>query len=267
MSQQHNNNHKFQHRKPSAPPLDKARMLIGRKPIIEALESGRSIDKIFILKTAKGDDISLIKKQATAAQIPFSLVPQEKLDRFTKAQHQGLVAIASHIQYLTLQDSIDHIVSSGETPFLLVLDGITDTRNLGAMARTAHCMGCQAIVLPKSNSAAVTDEAIKTSAGALEHIMICREASIEQIMDTLHLNGIHTISTHLDGDNLLDIEIDAQAPMAVIMGSEDKGISKYVLKNSKNVVRIPQNNNFDSLNVSVATGIILYDIFIKKIKS
>src|SRR5690606_5602773 len=139
--------HQRPHYRPFAPKkgVDKNRLIIGRKPLIEALDSGASIDKIFILKSSKGDDLSYIKGKAQQAQIPISLVPQEKLDKFTKAQHQGVVAIASHIQYLTLQDSIDFLTSEGQTPFFLVMDGVTDTRNLGAMARTAHCLGCQEI--------------------------------------------------------------------------------------------------------------------------
>lgn len=255
----------FSSRKPfsskKSNPLPKSRIIIGRKPLLEALNSGTSIDKIFIQKTAKGDELLEIQKLSKAHQIPISFVPQEKIDKFSKANHQGVMAIASQVSYHSLQNIIDVIHSNGETPFLLVLDGVTDTRNLGALARTAHCLGCHAIVLPKSNSAAVTDEAIKTSAGALEHINICREASIEQIMDSLHLNGIYTIATHLDGEDLTEMKLEKDIPIAIIMGSEDKGISRYVIKNSKKLIRIPQSNNFDSLNVSVAAGIILFEIF------
>lgn len=242
------------------PTLPKARIIAGRKPMLEALQSGVAIDKIFVLKTAVGEDLYQIKKLATDQNIAVSYVPGEKLDRLTKVNHQGVVAIAALIQYHELQNAIDHVVSKGEVPLFVVLDGVTDTRNMGAIARSAYCFGAQAIVIPASNSAAVTAESVKTSAGALEHILVCRAPSIEQIIDVLHLNGINTIAADLKGSLLHEVK-DLDQPLALVLGGEGGGISNYVIKNAQALVRIPQSNNFDSLNVSVASGVILYEVY------
>lgn len=251
----------FHRNKPSAPKLSKNRLIIGRKPMLEALASGAAIDKIFILKSAIGDDIQSIKEQAKLKNIALSFVPAEKLDRFTTANHQGVVAVASLTEYFGLQDLIDQVVSRGDTPLLVVLDGITDTRNLGAIARSAYCFGAHALVLPVSNSAAITEESIKTSAGALEHLPIAREASIEQIFDILKTNGILTAAMDIHGNNLDENAEDFILPMAVVLGAEGAGVSNFVVKKSDKLLRIPQSQKFNSLNVSVAAGVILYEIF------
>lgn len=240
--------------------MPKNRLIIGRKPLLEAIAAGKQIEKIFLLQSAGGDEIHAIKKEARERNIAISAVPQEKLARFTQANHQGVVAITGLISYQSLQDIIDITVDAGQTPLLVLLDGITDTRNLGAIARTAHCYGAHALILPASNSAAVTDEAVKTSAGALEVLPVCRVPSVEQAMDILHLNGITTYATGLQASSGIQ-ETDLSIPAAIIMGSEDKGVSNFVLKNAQHLVRIPMADNFDSLNVSVATGILLYETF------
>lgn len=242
------------------PGIARNRLIIGRKPIIEALEGGTDIDKIFILKSATGDDIQTIKQKARERNIAWSMVPIEKLDRMSKSNHQGIIGVAGLITYYPLQPIIDQVTDKGEIPLFMVLDGITDTRNLGAIARSAYCFGADAIVLPVSNAAAVTEDAIKTSAGALAHIPVCREASIEQIMDILRLNGIRTMAMDINGSEIGGT-LTADQPVAIIMGAEDSGVSKFVLKNADQLVRIPQSNKFDSLNVSVAAGIVLYEIF------
>lgn len=246
-----------QHQK--RPAIPKSRLIIGRKPMIEALNSGRTIEKIFILQSAGGEEINLIKQKAKAENIAISLVPAEKLERFTASNHQGIVAIAGLIAYQSLQDVINMVVDRGETPLIIVLDGITDTRNLGAIARAAHCYGAHALVTPVSNSAAVTEEAVKTSAGALETLNVCRVASVEAAFDILKLNGIATVATLLQTETFLH-QADLSLPVALILGSEDKGVSNFVRKHADHLVRIPMAGNFDSLNVAVATGIILYEV-------
>ncbi len=234
-------------------------MIIGRKPLLESLQQGQDIEKIFVQQTATGDEVNAIKKAAKAQNIALSLVPPEKLNRFTQANHQGVVAIAGLIQYQQLQDIIDQAVDSGKAPLLVILDGITDTRNLGAIARSALCYGAHGLVIPSSNNAAVTEEGIKASAGALERIPICRMASVEQAVDTLKLNGIKTVATTLQSNSDLN-SADLSLPAAIIMGAEDKGVSNFVLKNADLLVKIPMAGGFDSLNVSVATGIMLYEV-------
>ncbi|MNU30945.1 putative TrmH family tRNA/rRNA methyltransferase [compost metagenome] len=240
--------------------VPKSRLIIGRKPLIEALNESTDIEKIFILKTATGDEIGTIKNLAKKRDIMVSYVPTEKLDRFTKVNHQGVVAIAGLITYQPLQGVIDLIVDKGETPLLVVLDGITDTRNMGAIARSAYGFGAHAIVVPSSNNAAITEDGIKTSAGALEKIAICRVASVQQAIDTLRLNGIIVIATSLQTETMLS-DVDLKAPLAVVMGAEDTGVSSYVLKTADHLVKIPMSEHFDSLNVSVAAGIMMYETF------
>lgn len=227
--------------------------------MLEALENAVNIEKIFLLQTATGDEINTIKKEARLRNIAISLVPQEKLTRFTQANHQGVVAIGGLIEYQPLQEIISQAVDKGETPLIVLLDGITDTRNLGAIARSAHCYGAHALVIPSSNNAAITEEGLKASAGALESIPVCRVASVEQAVDILHLNGIQIVATSLKSSDLIT-QVDLTIPLALVMGSEDKGVSDFILKRADHLVRIPMADSFDSLNVSVASGIMLYEV-------
>lgn len=243
----------------SKPTLPKNRIIIGRRPLIEALNGGKNIEKIFVQQTATGDEINIIKKLAREQDIPVSLVPLEKLARFTQANHQGVVAIAGLIAYQSLQDIISQAFDNGEHPLILVLDGITDTRNLGAIGRSAWCYGAHALVVPTSNNAAITEEGIKTSAGALEHIPICRIASVQQAVDILKLNGIKIVATALQTSESISSS-EMSGPLSIVLGAEDKGISDYVLKHADQLVRIPMSDKFDSLNVSVAAGIMLYEV-------
>lgn len=233
-------------------------LIIGRKPLLEAIENGTAVEKIFMLRSASGEEISGIKKAAKEFNIPVSLVPQEKLDGLTKAQHQGVVAWAGVLTYIDLQNAISHVVEKGETPLFLLLDGVTDVRNIGAIARTAWCCGAQGIILPTSHSASLSEDAIKTSAGALRRIMLCRIPSVPQAMDVLRLNGIQILGTEMRG-SVPVYEADLQIPSCIVMGAEDTGISKDVLKRADQLIRIPMHNQFDSLNVSVAAGMILYE--------
>jgi len=246
--------------KKSKPSLPQNRLIIGRKPLLEALREAKEIDKIFLLQTATGEEITAIKKAAGTQNIALSLVPQEKLSRLTKANHQGVVAIAGLIRYQPLQEIISRTVERGEVPLIVLLDGITDTRNLGAIARAAYCYGAHALVIPTANNAAITEEAIKTSAGALEHLDVCRVASVQQAIDILQLNGIQTLASALHATQVISA-IDLSVPLAFILGAEDKGVSPYALKKADYLARIPMTGNFDSLNVAVASGILLYEVY------
>ncbi len=236
------------------------RIIIGRKPVIEALEQGKHIDKVFMLQSATGIETAAIKKFCKDRNIPLSYVPQEKLNKFSKANTQGIVALAALIEFMPLQDIIDDVVAKGDVPLFIVLDGITDTRNLGAIARSAHCFGAHALVIPISNNAAVTEEAVKTSAGALEILPVCKVASIQQAFDTFRLNGIAIAATTVDNADYIT-KLDFTGPLAIILGSEDKGISNFVAKQADQLIQIPMSDQFDSLNVSVAAGIVCYEIF------
>jgi 23S rRNA (guanosine2251-2'-O)-methyltransferase len=247
------NKRNFSHKpRPSLP------LLIGRKPVLEALEQGASIEKLFLLRTASGEEITSIKQLARERNIPISQVPIEKLDSFTKAQHQGIVAWTSLLEYIDLQEAISFVVDKGETPLFLLLDGVTDVRNVGAIARSALCCGAQGLILPTSNAASLTEDAIKTSAGALRNIMLCRTPSVPQALDVLKLNGIQILGTYMKG-SIPIYDADLKIPTAIVMGAEDTGISKDVIRRADQLISIPMAKAFDSLNVSVAAGMMLYE--------
>ncbi len=239
-------------------PVRSLPLIIGRKPLLEAIQQGTAIEKIFMLRTATGPEITAIKQYAKERHIPISQVPVEKLDNMTRAQHQGVVAWTSLLQYVELQDAISMVVDKGDVPLFVLLDGVTDVRNVGAIARSAWCCGAQGLILPTSSSASLTEEAVKTSAGALHKIMLCRIPSVPQAIDVLKLNGIQVLGTEMRG-SVPVYEADITIPSCIVMGAEDTGISKDVLKRADQLIRIPMAAKFDSLNVSVATGMILYE--------
>ena len=240
------------------PAIKKSSLIIGRQPIIEAIQSGRSIDKIFFQRNVSGDSIGRIRELAREFNIPIQQVPPEKLNSFTNANHQGTIAIAGLVQYMDLQQVIDHVVGSGGTPLFVMLDGVTDVRNIGAIARTALCCGAQAIVIPDKGVGALNEEAVKSSAGALEKIHVCRVNSLMKAVDTLHLNGIKVFASEMTANEQV-FELDYREPCCIIAGSEDKGVFSGLLKIADSIFRIPMVGEFESLNVSVATGMILYE--------
>ena len=233
-------------------------LIIGRQPLIEAIQSGRAVDKILVQKNASGETLSAIRSLSREHNIPVQLVPVEKLNYLTKANHQGVVAFAALVQYMDLQQVIDFVVSKGETPLFLMLDGITDVRNIGGIARSALCCGAQAIIIPDKGVGALNEEAMKSSAGALQHINICRVNSLVKAVDTLHLNGIQVFTSEMRADKKL-FELDFKTPCCVIMGDEGKGVQAHLAKAADYFFSIPMAATFDSFNVSVATGIILYE--------
>lgn len=241
-------------------------LLIGRKPLLEALEQGTTIEKIFLLRSATGPEINTIKQLARDRNVPISQVPVEKLNNLTKAQHQGVVAWTSLLQYTDLQEGISFVVEQGQVPLFILLDGVTDVRNVGAIARTALCCGAQGIILPTSSSASLTEEAVKTSAGALRKILLCRIPSVQQAVDVLRLNGIQVLGTQMQG-SVPVFEADMTGPACIVMGAEDTGISKDVIRRADTLIRIPMAASFDSLNVSVATGMILYEAMRQRLLS
>ncbi|HVY73973.1 MAG TPA: 23S rRNA (guanosine(2251)-2'-O)-methyltransferase RlmB [Puia sp.] len=233
-------------------------LIIGRQPLIEAIRSGRAIDKILLQRNVSGESIGEIRKLAAEAAIPVQQVPQEKLFSLTRANHQGVLAFASRVQYIDLQQAIDAVVGAGTVPLFVLLEGITDVRNIGAIARTAVCCGAQALIIPDKGIAALNEEAMKSSAGALEKIHICRVNSLLKAVDTLHLNGIRAFASGMDAEKKI-YELDLHEPCCLMMGSEDKGLQPYLRKAADEHFTIPMAGDFDSFNVSVATGIILYE--------
>jgi 23S rRNA (guanosine2251-2'-O)-methyltransferase len=236
----------------------KSTLVIGRHAVREALQTGQQLDRIYLDTKALGQDINEIKRLASQNGVPLNYVPVAKINGFNITDHEGCVAMLAKVQYHNLQDVISLITENGETPLLLILDGITDIRNIGGIARTAYCCGVHAIIIPEKGVGALNEDAILTSAGALEKIAICRVNSLMKAVDELHLNGIRVFATDMKAaKNVADC--DFKEPCAIVMGSEEKGIYPALLKICDESMGIPMKGDFESLNVSVATGIILYE--------
>ena len=233
-------------------------LVIGRKAVIEALLTGIQLDKIFLDTKAVGDEIIQIKKLATKNVVPLSFVPTAKLNGFNIPDHEGCVAQLAKVQYQDLQDVISFVTENGDPPLFLILDGITDIRNIGGIARTAFCTGVHAIIIPDKGVGALNEDAILTSAGALEKITVCRVSSLMKAVDELHLNGIKVYATEMKSAKSFS-DCNFTEPCAIIMGSEEKGIYPALMKICDEKIKIPMKGDFESLNVSVATGIILYE--------
>jgi 23S rRNA (guanosine2251-2'-O)-methyltransferase len=238
--------------------IKKSQLIIGRQPLIETIRSGRPVDKILLQRNTAGESIAEIRQLAREYHIPVQVVPVEKLGSLTRANHQGVVAFAGLVQYMDLQQVIDHTVGAGKVPLFVMLDGITDVRNIGAIARSAVCCGAQSIIIPDKGTGALNEEAMKSSAGALEQIQVCRVDSLLKAVDTLHLNGIKVFTSEMKADRRV-FELSLADPCCIVMGSEDKGVQPYIRKAADEHFTIPMAREFDSFNVSVAAGIILYE--------
>ncbi|HNP22928.1 MAG TPA: 23S rRNA (guanosine(2251)-2'-O)-methyltransferase RlmB [Panacibacter sp.] len=236
----------------------KKNIIAGRNPVTEALKQQQMIDKILLFKNASGDVIKEIRELAKSLNVPVQYVPNEKLNSLTNINHQGVIAFKSGIIYQDLQQVVDWVNEKGATALFVILDGITDVRNIGAIARTAVCCGAQAIIIPDKGVGALNEDAVKSSAGALEQINICRVNSLMKAVDTLHLNGIKVFASEMTAKKRLS-QLDFKEPAAVIMGSEDKGVFPALMKICDEQFNIPMAGDFESLNVSVATGMILYE--------
>jgi 23S rRNA (guanosine2251-2'-O)-methyltransferase len=234
-------------------------LIVGKDAIIKAIKSGEQIDKIYLQDTVRGEQIDEIRTLATQYIIPISRVPVEKLNGLNVSNHEGCIALKSKIAFQDVQDVISLVVENGEVPLLLILDGITDVRNIGAIARTAYCCGVHAIVIPDKGIAALNEDAILTSAGALEKIAICRVNSLVKTVDDLHLNGIKVYATEMTAKTSVT-DINFTEPTAIVMGSEENGIFPTLLKVCDEQIKIAMKGDFESLNVSVATGMVLYEV-------
>ncbi len=191
--------------------------------------------------------------------IPLNYVPTAKLTTFNINDHEGLVALLSKVQYQELQDIITLTIEEGRTPLFMLLDGITDIRNIGGIARTAYCSGVDGLIIPERGVGALNEDALLTSAGALEKIPVCRVNSLMKAVDELHLNGIHVFASEMTAVKK-SYDCDFSLPAAIIMGSEEKGIFPALKKSADTIFSIPMAGEFDSLNVSVAAGMILYEV-------
>jgi len=239
--------------------------IIGRQPVLEALRDGKQLERIFLQKNVGGEGIDEIKILAQKLAVPINTVPIEKLHSLTRSNHQGVIAINSMVQYHDLQESIDTLLQTGVVPLFVMLDGITDVRNIGAIARTAMCCGAQIMIIPDKGIAALNEEAVKTSAGALQKIIVCRVNSLLKAVDTLHLNDISVLTAEMKAERKV-YELDYTTPCCIIMGSEDKGIQPYLTKAADVHFTIPMQGKFDSFNVGIAAGITLFEASKQRMK-
>ena len=233
--------------------------VFGIRPIIEVIKSGKTIDKLFIQKGLHNESFAILWKLVRENRINYKHVPAEKINRLTKKNHQGVFAFISPIDFYNIEDVIPNLYEEGKSPLILVLDRITDVRNFGAIARTAECSNVDCIIVPEQNSAAINSDAMKTSSGALNNIKICRTWNLEMTLQMLKDSGIQIISCTEKTNNKI-YSVNYQIPTAIILGSEENGISSEFLKFSDEKVKIPILGNIESLNVSVACGVILYEI-------
>lgn len=238
--------------------MDKNDYIFGIRAIIEAIEAGKNIDKILLRKDFSGELAKELLTKIKERDIVSQRVPLEKLNRITMKNHQGAIALLSPVEYAKLEHLVPLFYEEGRNPMVIVLDGITDTRNFGAIGRTAACAGVDAIVIPARNSVSVTPDAVKTSAGGLFHVPVCRERDILSAVRFLKDNGYRIVcATEKGAGNYT--EADFSVPVAIVMGSEDKGISEDVLRESDDLAAIPIAGKIESLNVSVAAGVMIYE--------
>ena len=233
--------------------------IYGMHAITEAIRAGKQIDKVVV---RKGQDNALTREMLSEARkldIPIQFVPIEKIDYLCKQNHQGALAYISPIEYQKIDEIIPYIFDQGKTPFILVLDQITDVRNFGAICRSAECAGVDAIIVPDKGAAPINADSIKTSAGALSIIPVCRTANLQETIKYLKLSGITVYAATEKTDNIYHGK-DMTVPLALIIGSEDTGISATLLRDADEFVKIPLLGSIGSLNASVAASVLMYEV-------
>lgn len=239
--------------------MEKSTQIFGIRAVIEAINSGKEIDKVFIQKGLRGELFQELDALLRKQSINSSFVPVEKLNRLTKKNHQGVVANISPIEFHDLDEMVLSTIESGQVPLFLLLDQISDVRNFGAIVRTAECTGVHGIIIQKKGGAPINGDTIKTSAGAVFNIPICKVDHIKDAMFHLQASGIKVIAATEKTDNLL-YDISLTEPCAIIMGSEGKGITPSILKLCDDKAKLPIKGSIASLNVSVACGAFLYEV-------
>jgi len=233
--------------------------IFGIRPVIEAIKAGRQIDRLLIRQGLKGPLYHELMIEVRNHNIAYQIVPEARIDIVTRKNHQGVLAWLSLIEYQKIEDLLPLIFENGRDPFIIALDGVSDVRNFGAIVRSAGCMGADAVIIPEKGSARITADGVKTSAGALHTFPVCREKSILRSIEYLKESGLRIIcATEKSGIRAFDSKISG--PIALILGSEDKGISRELLALSDLQVSIPVTGSIGSLNVSVAAGILMYEI-------
>ncbi|MEQ9592575.1 MAG: 23S rRNA (guanosine(2251)-2'-O)-methyltransferase RlmB [Cyclobacteriaceae bacterium] len=243
--------------------MEKKEMIFGTRAVMEAIHAGKEIEKIFVQAGLNNDLIKELIALAKSKRVQLSFTPQQKLDRLSSKNHQGVICLLSVVQYANLDNLISKAYEEGRDPFFLILDRITDVRNFGAIVRSAECAGLDGIIIPNKGNAPLTADAMKTSAGALNHLPICREFDLSRTIRRLKENGIQVIACTEKAEKTL-YETNLSGPVAVILGSEEDGISNQLIKDADYLARIPMRGNIASLNVSVSAGIALFEVIRQK---
>ena len=234
-------------------------MIFGIRAVIEAAEAGKDIDKVLVKRELSGELFKELQEVLRRCEIPMQKVPLERIDRITRKNHQGVIAFTSAVTYQKLDQIVPFLYEQGKNPLIVVLDGITDVRNFGAIARTCEVAGVDAIVIPVRGSVSVNADAIKTSAGALHIIPVCRENSLKDAVVFLKNSGIRVVAATEKAAKNYTVA-DMSVPVAILMGSEDEGVSPEILRVCDELVKVPQFGSIQSLNVSVAAGVMIYEV-------
>ncbi len=245
--------------------IDKSEMIFGVRAVIEAIQAGKDIDKVLIKKDIQSELSRELFAALKGSLIPVQRVPVERLNRITRKNHQGVVAYVSAVTYQHVEDLVPNLFEQGKTPFFVMLDGITDVRNFGAIARTCECAAVDAVIIPAKNSVTVNADAVKTSAGALHTLPVCREQSLTDTLKYLKECGFRLIAATEKGDYDYT-RGEYTGPLCLIMGAEDKGVAYEHLALCDEWVKIPMLGTIESLNVSVAAGILIYEVVKQRIE-
>lgn len=232
--------------------------IFGIRAVIEAIKSGKQIDKLMIRNGLKGELISELMELIKSLQIPFQYVPNERINRVTMKNHQGVLAFISPIEFQNIENILPDLFESGKTPFIVILDKVTDVRNFGAITRTAECAQVDVIIIPEKGSAQISADAVKTSAGALLKMPVCRVKNLAQTIKFLQQSGIQIVAASEKANDFY-YKVDFTIPTAILMGAEDKGVDLEYLKVADQMVKIPLLGEIESLNVSVAASILIYE--------
>ncbi len=233
--------------------------IYGTRTVMEAILSGRSIDKVLIRNGLSNELSAELYRLIRERQVSFQVVPLEKINRITRRNHQGVVALMAPVDFLRIEEVLPLVFERGEDPFLLVLDQVTDVRNFGAIMRTAVCAGVHAVVIPEKGSARIGEDAMKTSAGALNHLLLCRTGSLSSALGYIRDSGLRVVAA-TEKSSLVYSSANMSGPLALILGSEEKGISRSLLEKADFLVKIPLSGKIESLNVSAAAAVILYEV-------
>ena len=235
-------------------------IIYGKHPVIDAVEEGHSIDKIFLQQGIRGELEKQVRKLCKENSIPLQVVPRARLGKMTTGNHQGIIALGSEVSYLDLEKFWPELMEKNDSPLILMLDGVTDVRNFGAIARTAECLGVDALLISGKQSAPANADAIKASAGALSFIPVCRTLSLVNSMEWLQKQMVKILVSSLKADKKI-FDCDFSGPLAMVVGSEGAGVHPSIMDRADDMFIIPQIGKTESLNVSVATGIMLYEAY------